>query len=130
MRKVLLKVVMAIAICVGLTTSTNGILNIDISSIHTVSAVDRNRWHKGMPKKLLGKWHGNGMTLIVSNKHVYFVPDSGASVSKVKKLVSKKVGPSVYKYKITWAEGSNYIGTLKLVNSNLLKYNGYYLSRQ
>lgn len=75
-------------------------------------------WHKGMPKALHGRWYGKGMVLIVNNKHVYFIPVTGSSVSKQKNIQFRKITKNSYRYRVG---KHGYSGVIKKLNKHTAK---------
>ena len=125
------KSIITIGLALGLATTflNSSLVNTTQNQNITVQAAKRTKWHKGMPKQLRGNWYGRGMVLKISNKHVYFIPRSGAAVSRVKKLQYTKSGKT-YKYRVYWRDGGKYQGTIHYINKHTVKFNGYRLTKR
>lgn len=125
------KSILNLGVALGLATtfSTSFVTNSTQNYSSTVQAAKKTKWHKGMPKVLHGNWYGQGMVLKISNKHVYFIPTTGASVSQVKKVEYTKSGRT-YKYRIYWVSGGKYQGTIHYINKHTVKFNGYKLTKR
>ncbi|MEE8823430.1 hypothetical protein LASUN_10420 [Lentilactobacillus sunkii] len=87
--------------------------------------VNAATWHKGTPRVLHGYWYNKQDKLLITNKSVYIIPKTGASVSRVKSVKYRYLGHRTYQYHQKFDPNGSYTGKITIsANHRYVKFAG------